>query len=115
LAPLFFAGYPLPVRLFGRLAAPKVAHQIRRLYRINAETVAAAKGAVDDAAARIERATGGDPGRYLAGDRLTFADISAASLLGPLVGPEGSPWTATAPIAALTEVRASLRARPAGA
>jgi glutathione S-transferase len=115
LAQVFFAGYPLPVRVVGRLAAPKLAQNIRRLYRIDDAKVAAARGAIDEAAERIERATEGDPSRFLVGERRSVADVTAASLLAPLVGPEGSPWTDAAPIAALADVRARLRARPAGA
>jgi glutathione S-transferase len=115
LAGPLYGGYSAPVRLLGRLFAGRVAHQIRRFYRINEASIEAARGAVGEAAARIERAIEGDPKRFLVGDRLSVADITAASLLGPLVGPERSPWAAEMPVPALLEARASLRARPAGA
>ena len=64
---------------------------------------------------RIDELLGGDPARYLCGDRLSVADIAGAALLGPLIGPPGSPWDDGYEYpAAVRELRAAALARPAG-
>ena len=108
--------YPWPVRLFGRLLASTTEPIMQSREGIDAGSVARARAVLIEGAARIEEETGGDPSRYLVGDTLTLADITAASLLGPIVAPPESPW-ARIPSALPLDVQAlrrELRARPGG-
>lgn len=54
--------------------------------------MAAAGEKVLEGLALIDRCIKGDPDRYLVGNRLTLADIAAASLYAPLLAPAGTPW-----------------------
>ena len=119
MAALVTEGYSPAVRFAGKVAAPLLERAMRRQYRLNAEGSARSRATLGEVLDRLERETDGDPARYLAGDALSIADIAAASLLGPLVAPPGSPWAATTsseraqgPIDAL---RAELGQRPAWA
>jgi glutathione S-transferase len=58
-----------------------------------------------------------DGGDHLVGDRFTVADLAAAALVGPLLGPPQLPYRrpgAKLP-GGLEEIAADLRALPAGA
>ena len=66
---------------------------------------------------RLERETQNDPSRYLVGSSLTVADITAASLLGPIVAAEGSPYAFRPDLPmpkAIVQIAEEIRARPAG-
>jgi glutathione S-transferase len=84
------------------------------MYRITSDKTAAARQTVDTVVERIESELGGDPRRYLVGDRLSIADITGASLLAPVVAPPGSPWDLPGPPPAVLAMREALVARPAG-
>lgn len=111
--------YPPWVRRAGKLVAPLFERLMRRMYRIDAEGIARARVTITEALDRLERETEGDPSRYLAGGALSLADITAASILAPLVAPPGSPWAgsvvAARPPPAIAALRAELRERPAAA
>jgi glutathione S-transferase len=112
---LFFGGYRSRIQTIGRAAGFILSATIRRMYRISAATVAKSSEGIDRAAERLEELVSGDPRRYLVGDTPTLADVTAASLLGPLVGPPGSPWADidAAPPAVVAR-RKEMRARVAG-
>jgi glutathione S-transferase len=111
----FFHGYPLPARLLGRLVHKRFEVALRRLYRITAEKMVAARQTVDAALARLDAALAGNPQRYLVGDSFSIADITVASLLAPMVVPPGSPWDFPFPApAAINAARDALVNRPAG-
>lgn len=65
---------------------------------------------------RVERRLEETGDGYLVGGRFTAADLTAASLLGPALGPPGSPWQdgahGVAPTAQLMAFREELRKRP---
>jgi glutathione S-transferase len=111
---LFFRSYGTIGRPARFVMGGVLEREIRRMYRLNAEKVAEASRQIDEAVGRLERLIDGDPNRHLVGGGLTLADITAASLLAPLVGPPESPWTAVAGPAVLPPRREALRARPAG-
>lgn len=111
---IFFRGYGSGARSVGIFIGPVLEREIRRLYRLNDERVAQASREIDEAAERLEQLTDGDPARYLVGNGLTLADVTAASLFAPLVGPPGSHWADMVEPAALIARREALRARPAG-
>ena len=116
---VLFAAYPPPVRIAGRIGAPLLERLMKKKYHIDPEGIASARRTIDEAFDRVERETGGDPARYLVGSALSIADITAASLLGPLAAPPGSPWAARATDprtpAPVRELRDALARRPAWA
>ena len=112
---VFFKGYGALTRLLGRIANKRIRGRIKTMYRINPESQAQALAKVLEGAERLEREIGGDPTRYLVGDALSLADITAASLFAPLVRPAGSPYDANGEGAkVLSELSGALRERPIG-
>ncbi|WP_224245041.1 glutathione S-transferase family protein [Hyalangium gracile] len=117
LGALMFGEYPAPQRWLGRLLVPLVKRVLTRQYRIYPDKVEESRVKVLAALDRLEREIQGDPSRYLVGSTLTIADITAASLLAPIIQPEGSPYAARADVPmpkALVQMSEELRARPAG-
>ena len=108
--------YPAPVRFVGRLLAKRIEGVLRKQYRLHPEGIAAARAKLIAAFERIEKETQSDPSRYLVGDALSLADITAASLLSPLVAPPGSPYDSKEGKAqetpAIRAFRAELSSRP---
>ncbi len=107
-------GLPSPLE---RLAKPLVREAIRRGYAINPQRVMRSEQRVEEALALLESELKKGKGQYLVGDRFSLADITAASMLAPLLSPEGSPWdlfdeTTLSP--ALRKQIEKWRARPAG-
>lgn len=111
---LFFRHYPRNARWVAKLVASPLSWQIGKMYGVGQKGVDSALHAIEQAATRLEQLTGGDPSRYLVGAALSLADVTAASLLGPLVAPEGSPWDPAPLLPELLAQRDSMRARPAG-
>jgi glutathione S-transferase len=111
-----FMAYPLPARLFGKATARVIEGYLRRKYRTVPEAMEGARQTILDGLDRIERATNGDPSRYLVGGALTLADITAASLYAPLVAPAGTHWQEILHSGrmpqAVHDLRASLAGRP---
>lgn len=105
---------PSPVQ---KVLAPVTREGVRRLYRIEPKAVAHSGQRLEEGLALVEETLRRGNGRYLVGERLTLADITAAGLLAPLVSPAGTPWDifeeGTLP-AALQKQLDDLRERPAG-
>ncbi|OJT18466.1 hypothetical protein BO221_41135 [Archangium sp. Cb G35] len=115
--PLMFGAFPLPLRLVGTVLLPVIKTAIRRQYALTPDKVEESRVKLLEGLDRLERETQGDPSRYLVGESLSIADITAASLFSPLVAAEGSPYAlrpAEEVPKALAELRASVVARPAG-
>ncbi|QRN95080.1 glutathione S-transferase family protein [Archangium violaceum] len=116
ITPLMFGAFPPPLRLLGRALVPVIKVVIRRQYQLTPPKVEESRVKLLEGLDRLEREIGGDPSRYLVGASLSIADIAAASLYAPLMGPEGSPYhrpgQAVSP--AIAELRAALGARPVG-
>ena len=110
----FLRGYAGLSRRVLSLAATPIAGRIAAMYKVGGSSSEEALEGIERALTRLEELTRGDPGRYLVGDRLTLADVTAASLLGPLLAPPHSPWNFEIPIAELNTLRETLRARPGG-
>jgi glutathione S-transferase len=109
-------GYPPVVAWAGKRVAPFLERVMRKQLHLDADGVRSARVTIDEVLDRIERETKGDPARYLEGDTLSIADIAAASLMGPLVAPPGSPWErkgawSDVP-ASVTTLRKELSVRP---
>jgi glutathione S-transferase len=117
LGQLMFGEYPAPQRWIGKLMVPLVKRVLRRQYRIYPAQVEESRLKLLAGLDRLERETGGDPSRYLVGSSLTIADITAASLLSPIVSAEGSPYASRADLPkpkAIAQMADEVRARPAG-
>lgn len=80
--------------LFGLrdLMKPLLIGGVQQLYGVTPQRVAKSQSELLDGLALIESRIQGDPSRYLVGERLTLADISAAALFAPLFTPPGTPW-----------------------
>ncbi|MET0340114.1 MAG: glutathione S-transferase [Polyangiales bacterium] len=111
---VFGNGYGAASRAALALVSLPVSKQIRKMYKVSAAGNEEALVTIERVIERLEQLTGGDPDRYLVGDTLTLADVTAASLLGPLLAPPESPWAFDLPIPELTAQRDALRTRAAG-
>ena len=69
---------------------PVVQRAVRFKYDVNSESAAEARAVVVAAMDRIEAERG--PSGYLVGDSFTVADLPAAAILSPLVGPPEFPY-----------------------
>ncbi len=117
IAPLMFGGFPTPLRLLGRALLPVIKQVIRRQYQLTPPKVEESRVKLLEGLERLEREIQGDPSRYLVGSSLSIADLAAASLYGPLLAPEGSPYAlrpGEVVPPAIAELRATVLARPAG-
>jgi glutathione S-transferase len=107
-----YGAFPSPVRFVGRLLAPVLERTLARRYHISPDRITAAGATIEAAFARVEELTHGDVNAYLVGDRLSVADIAAASLLGPIIAAAGTPWVSAERVPAIEALRDSLRDRP---
>lgn len=97
------------------LMKPLLIDGVKKLYGIRPDRVAKSREELLAGLDLIEQLTGGDPARYLVGDRLSLADVSAAALYGPLFTPPGTPWEHIAGHDHSTQAFLDeLAARPAG-
>jgi glutathione S-transferase len=111
---VFFRDYDPVSRLMGGMMAAAVTKQIGKMYKVGDVGIAESVKTIEEAMRRVEQLIRGDARRYLVGDALTLADLTAASLLAPLVAPRDSPWSMPIEAPELLSYRAELRARPAG-
>lgn len=88
-----FAGYSGWARRLGGMTRPLLRWMVRWRFQLQPARIrdswARVTAAFDALDARL--AASGD--RYLVGGRFTLADLTAASMLAPLLGPPGSPWS----------------------
>lgn len=107
-------GLPGPVK---RSLLPLIREGVRRLYVIKPKAVVYSERRVEEGLALVEESLRRGAGDYLVADRLTLADISAAALMAPLVGPPGTPWDLFDGVdlpPSLQKKLDDMRARPAG-
>jgi glutathione S-transferase len=94
-------------QLAHRAMSPLIGTVMRRQMDINPASAEIARGKTLEAMDRVEREL--RPSGYLAADRFTVADLTAAALLSPIVRPLESPYQPTVAIPQpLAEIRASL-------
>lgn len=91
-AEVFFRGYGLAPRVIGKQMGSQFESTIRKRFRLRDGARDKHLAVVREGLDRLDRELGGDETRYLVGSSLSIADITAASLLGPVIGPAGSPW-----------------------
>ncbi len=115
-AEAFFSFYR-GAKVLTRTLGPLFEAALKRAYHITPARIDKAFVRLNEAMDRLDEELGDDPDRYLVGDSLSIADITACSLLGPLVAPANSPWAASnqpdpGPI---NDLRERLSTRPAWA
>lgn len=88
-----FEGYSQFQHFLTRHTQPILRFMVRRTCNIYPEQVAISQRYVDDALLQIEKWLDGDPKNYLVGNTFTLADLTAASMLAPLIRPNLSPWS----------------------
>lgn len=71
---------------------PVLQQGIRQLYRVTPDKTPKAMERMLAIMNRLEQTLVDNGGRYLVGDKLTLADIAAASLFAPLLAIPGTPW-----------------------
>jgi glutathione S-transferase len=111
-AKAFFGRFGFPWSLATPVLGPPLERVLRRQLRIDDSTILASQGVVLAALDRIDTLIAADPARYLVGDRFTLADLTAASLLAPLVAPPKSPYHGPSLGPEVEEARAAIRGRP---
>lgn len=112
LAMLYGADHPR-MRLLLKTFSPLFCQLVKRRYRIRPETVESSREKVRAAFERIEADVG--PSGYLVGESFTVADLTAASMLAPLVMPPEFPYIKLHPderTAQSRRFRDSLKNRP---
>lgn len=96
-------------------AKPMLVKGLRTLYGVTPERVAKSEAELLDGLEALEKRIHNDPSRYLVGDRLSLADISAAALYAPLLSPPDTPWADIGGFSTpAREVLDRIRERPAG-
>ncbi|MGH8492688.1 MAG: glutathione S-transferase family protein [Moraxellaceae bacterium] len=89
---LFFRGYENEQRRIGHWMRPALRQMIRHTFDVWPEPVESSWLTVFRALEKVESRLHKDADRYLVGDQFSLADLTAASMLAPLLGPAGSPW-----------------------
>lgn len=87
-----FLGYGARARGVGALGKSILRQMVRHRFRVYDNKMLTSWGCITAALAYVEMLLEGDPERYLVSDHFTLADMTAASMLGPLIGPKNSPW-----------------------
>lgn len=111
---MLFDAYSPGRRLLGLALTPLMRLGLKKLYRVYPTKVAQAEERMWAGLDRLASEMNGRTEGYLVGGQLSLADIAAAAMYGPLLGPKGTPWeeTGTPPQFAAAVARA--RAHPAG-
>jgi len=115
LVPAFIHDQPPAARALVRGVFPLLRVAIRSRFRVNARTAAESRGRVLGAVERLERELGAGSGEYLVGERFSVADLTAASLLYPIVRPAAFPYPIPEIPAGAGEFMDALASRPIGA
>ena len=107
-----FAGYGRWQGVLSDWSKPLLRQMIRRTFKVYEPQVAHSWERIQDALPLLERLLRGSADNYLVGDSFSLADLTAASMLAPLVGPDNSPWSdarlSHLNVQQRTELRASL-------
>lgn len=104
---------PRQPRVLKRLL-PLLRPGIRAWFKMNPAGLKAADRAIEEALDLLDQRLASLQGDYLVGDRLSFADITACALLGPLFGPPQHPmWSDPVVHAMFEPIARRWRDRPA--
>jgi glutathione S-transferase len=110
---IFFGEYQGPWRTLGQFMSAPIRAAIAKMYDVKSASAREIPDLLRSAADRVERDLEGGSG-YLLEGRFTLADVTVASLLGPMIGPPGSPWNVDLAVPELQSLRSELSARPVG-
>ena len=111
---IFFRHYDEKMQRVGAFAKPLLRQMIKRTFNVAPAAVEASWQAAFTAFLHLEAMLHNDPQRYLVGEHFTLADLTAATMLAPLLGPEQSPWPDRhLPVTGISR-RSELRATVAG-
>jgi glutathione S-transferase len=110
---MFYGEYQGAWRKIGQLMSAPIRMTIAKMYDVKSASARGIPDTLRAAADQIERDLENGSG-YLLEGRFTLADVTVASLLGPMIGPPGSPWNVDLPVQELQSLRAELSARPVG-
>jgi glutathione S-transferase len=111
---IFFREYAGLMRWSGKLGQSLLRQMIRRTFDVYPADVEASWSRVFDSIAKIGKILDDNPAGYLVGNRFSLADLTAASMLAPLAGPEESPWADRHVPVTANERRRELRATSTG-
>lgn len=109
---LLLSDYPLAVRVMRPVMSPFFEHELKKIYAIDAESTETSRKKVVAGLERLEQEISDDPHRRLVGDSFGLADLVAASMLAPIVGPPGSTYEKRAVPDEILELRARFADRP---
>lgn len=112
---IFFHGYRTRITWLEKLLRPVLRQMIRRTFDVYPARVNASWEQVMRTLDELEQRLKGNTGAYLVGNTFTLADLTAAAMLAPLIGPEESPWPDHHVTDGNTEQRQLFRNRVAGA
>jgi glutathione S-transferase len=100
-----------------KLSLPALKFSLRSAFKLNAQTAADAKTALDALILEFNQHLIENGGRYLIGEQLTLADIALCSMLAPILMLEATPWEQNpmeASAHAVLEMRQQLLELPLG-
>lgn len=112
---IFFREYAGLTRWSGELGKTLLRQMIRRTFDVYPADVEASWQRVYASMATLEARLPEHGDAYLVGPRFSLADLTAATMLAPLIGPDESPWADPhVPVAATAGQRLEVRATRAG-
>lgn len=111
---IFFREYAGIARWSGEPGKALLRQMIRRTFDVYPAAVEASWQRLFDGIVKLEEILQGNPDACLAGHRFSLADLTAAAMLAPLIGPEASPWPDRHMPVAAAGRRHELRATLAG-
>lgn len=87
-----FVGYSSRAQGVGAIGKSILRQMVRRRFQVYDHMLLTSWGCITAAMGYVEMLLDGDPQRYLVSEQFTLADMTAASMLAPLIGPKNSPW-----------------------
>jgi glutathione S-transferase len=109
-----FSGYGRVVRMIGRCTVPLLRRMLRWRFQLYPQQVEESWQRVSDGLQFLESLLVDNPNGYLVDGRFSLADLTGATMLAPLIGPENSPWSASRLGIAMSSERRALQERLAG-
>lgn len=88
-----FEGYQGMARRVGALMRPLLRRMLRWRFQLSPARIDDSWTRVQAAFDAMDARLANQSGAYLVGPSFTLADLAAASMLAPLLGPAGSPWS----------------------
>lgn len=109
-----FKGYTPWQQRLAETSKPLLRLMIRRTFGVYEQQIVHSQGRIAEALPQLETWLKGNTNSYLVGDHFSLADLTAASMLAPLIGPNNSPWADARLPRVDQQQRTALRASMAG-